>query len=254
MQFSKRKIIFALAGVILTVFYGTLICGLYFIIKSVQSPTTMSDIATTEVTLAHQLSNFANTRTSTASTTQSPNTSKKSLTNSRTNAAADFSPAFSVTENRTVAVTIFDNGVTQTTGRLTTSKTTMGPERDAIVIISMDRWRQPENPVLFDKSGHLTELNRFRFRQNTGAIRSCSLIHDGVMYIVGGKLGSNYDKQISILESCQLRQVGQMPISFEYGACNTYTNSTGKEQALLCFSSSNSNGCFRYARLRTIYK
>lgn len=59
--------------------------------------------------------------------------------------------------------------------------------------------------------------------------------------------GFDDDKnQISVVEGCQLRRIGDLPIDFTYGACNTFTTTAGNEETLLCFSwSSGWNKCHR---------
>ena len=58
------------------------------------------------------------------------------------------------------------------------------------------------------------------------------------MYIVGGFESYAYRSQISIVEDCGLHRVGTLPLRFQYGACNTFS-----DIALLCFSSSGMNEC-----------
>ena len=64
------------------------------------------------------------------------------------------------------------------------------------------------------------------------------------MTIVGGS--SSYAQQISVVESCGLRRIGDLPSDFNGGACNTYRPYSDKDHAMLCFSASSTNGCLRY--------
>ena len=62
------------------------------------------------------------------------------------------------------------------------------------------------------------------------------------MYFVGGDHVFGYEKQITILESCQLRKIGRLPYDFELGACNNFRDSdSGNEIALLCFGQTKTN-------------
>jgi len=46
--------------------------------------------------------------------------------------------------------------------------------------------------------------------------------------IFGGTIGADYINQISIVESCGLKRIGNLPKQFYYGACNTFNNANGK--------------------------
>ena len=89
------------------------------------------------------------------------------------------------------------------------------------------------------------ELN---YQTGTGASYSCSFVQNGKMYIVGGWY-SDINKQISIVEECELRLVGQFPNIFQYGACNNFINPDGNQQALLCSGEDDKDGCIRYENI-----
>ena len=100
-------------------------------------------------------------------------------------------------------------------------------------------------PVLFDDSGAVAEVNQFKFEQGTGSFRSCSAVINGRMLIFGGLIGYTYDvKQISEVKSCSITRIGDLPMDFYYGACNTFTSS-GTEEVLLCFDYYAENTCHR---------
>ena len=54
--------------------------------------------------------------------------------------------------------------------------------------------------------------------------------------IFGGYSLFGYKDQISIVESCKLTRLGNLPKTFEHGACETFKTSSGKEETLLCFA------------------
>ena len=73
--------------------------------------------------------------------------------------------------------------------------------------------------------------------------RTCSFLQSGVMFIIGGDDDQDYSRQISIVESCRLTKVGQLPYNFHKGACNNYKNDFGYEEAFLCFAWEYGNQC-----------
>ena len=83
--------------------------------------------------------------------------------------------------------------------------------------------------------GQLKNVTQFSFDDESGSYRSCSTTINGKMMIFGGDSGTPSYNQISILESCGLRRIGDLPMNLRSGACNTFINSQGKDYALLCF-------------------
>ena len=86
-------------------------------------------------------------------------------------------------------------------------------------------------------------VDNFIYGTNTGSYSSCSSIINGLMVIFGGH--DDFKNQISIVESCQLRRLGDLPMAFYDGACNTYRNPEGTEKILLCFASAGKTTCHR---------
>ena len=87
----------------------------------------------------------------------------------------------------------------------------------------------------------------FTFGIGTGAYSSCSATINGKMMIFGGsEIGDlPFKNQISIVESCQLRRLGDLPMSFHSGGCNTFQTTNGTEETLLCFAQSGPASCHR---------
>ena len=65
------------------------------------------------------------------------------------------------------------------------------------------------------------------------------------MYLFGGQSSSQFPKQISVLESCDLRRIGDLPTKFFEGACNTFDSGPGDEHILLCFGFDEDKDCYR---------
>jgi len=111
-----------------------------------------------------------------------------------------------------------------------------------ILVLNTYDYRDPEGPILLDLSVEImTELTNFVYESGTGVEETCSFVQNGIMFIIGGT--GDYIRQISIVESCQLRNVGTLPYDFHDGACNNFRNSIGDEEAMLCFAQTSMNGC-----------
>ena len=96
--------------------------------------------------------------------------------------------------------------------------------------------------------GELDLIDQFTYGETTGSYLSCSAVIHGLMMIFGGHTlgsGKSFIKQISIVESCQLRRLGDLPMEFKFGACNTYKNGDRTEKTLLCFGYAGQNMCHR---------
>ena len=98
---------------------------------------------------------------------------------------------------------------------------------------------------LFFGSGTLTSEFQFGQSESTGSYRSCSTVINGLMMIFGGDSNSDFDNQISVVESCGLRRLGTLPMQFEFGACNTFQSNEGDEEVLLCFAYNGRKDCHR---------
>jgi len=130
----------------------------------------------------------------------------------------------------------------------TATSTTSNPDQFNDTIIVFNEYYSSNSPVLLDIGSDFSlELEGFQFGRETGNYGSCSFVQNGIMYIVGGN-GGEFDQQISTVESCRLRKIGDLPNRFDVGACNNYRNPAEEEQALLCFTYADPNGCLRYLR------
>lgn len=87
-------------------------------------------------------------------------------------------------------------------------------------------------------------MKNFLFQSGTGAYGSCSALINGAMMIFGGDT-LPYVNQISVVESCQLRRIGNLPMDFYLGACTTIQNNAGNDETLLCFDGYGPKDCHR---------
>jgi len=91
----------------------------------------------------------------------------------------------------------------------------------------------------------LTVIDEFTFGKKTGAKASCSATINGKMMIFGGSDKEPFNNQISLVESCQLTRLGDLPMNFFNGGCKTFQTSSGTEETLLCFGKSGQSSCHR---------
>jgi len=91
----------------------------------------------------------------------------------------------------------------------------------------------------------LSNLDSFRFGDQTGSSLSCSSTVNGKMYIFGG--ANDFSDQISVVEHCGLTRVGTLPMqNFRDGGCNSFQKSNGESHILLCFGVYGKSDCHRY--------
>ena len=84
--------------------------------------------------------------------------------------------------------------------------------------------------------GEVDLVDNFSYGENTGSWHSCSTTINGIMMIYGSQMTTDFQTQISIVESCRLRRIGDLPMEyFGYGGCNFYKKNDGNEINLLCF-------------------
>ena len=86
-------------------------------------------------------------------------------------------------------------------------------------------------------------MDQFVFEDGTDSFKSCSAMVNGQMLIFGGYY--LYETQIAIVESCRLTRVGNLPMAFTSGACNTFKTASGDDETLLCFEEQGIKNCHR---------
>ena len=91
--------------------------------------------------------------------------------------------------------------------------------------------------------GAVDWVDNFSYGENTGTYYSCSTTINGIMMIYGSFSGTDFKTQITIVESCGLTRIGELPMdSFHRGGCNVYKNNDGNERNLLCFATGQGQG------------
>jgi len=103
-------------------------------------------------------------------------------------------------------------------------------------------------PLLVNYDGGNNTNMEFFIRQDTDIYLSCSARLNGEYYVFGGNQRTPYTsftKQISKINDCRLKRVGDLPFDFEYGACGTYEVSS-EERVMLCFDMNEQRKCRRY--------
>ena len=109
---------------------------------------------------------------------------------------------------------------------------------------------EPIHPFVIDLSQNRssTEINQKWFKSGLSIIKSCSLVHEGLMYVYGGRVE---ERQILKLDWCntmylkqwgntKLIRVGQLKFDFTGGTC-----ATNGAVFVLCFGSIGSRTCYR---------
>ena len=105
-------------------------------------------------------------------------------------------------------------------------------------------------PLLVNYDGGNNTNMEFFIRQDTDIYLSCSARLNGEYYVFGGNQRTPYTsftKQISKINDCRLKRVGDLPFDFEYGACGTYEVSS-EERVMLCFDMNEQRKCRRYSK------
>ena len=116
-----------------------------------------------------------------------------------------------------------------------TTETTPPMEMSTNVLI-LNTFSPSNRPLIINASGELGSGFTFSFGDKTEAYRSCSITWQKELFVFGGRFEQT---QISKVIDCQLRQVGELPFTFDYGACANIDD----DRIYLCFYSSQFNHC-----------
>ena len=96
-------------------------------------------------------------------------------------------------------------------------------------------------PPIIDGNGQSKEIG-FNFGTGTEVKHSCSIVWRGKLFVFGG---SSYQRQISIVDDCQLTKKGELPFDMIRGACAQRDN----QEVFICFDNvldpSTSRNCHR---------
>ena len=122
-------------------------------------------------------------------------------------------------------ITTTTSNPSTTTTAVTTSSTSAikettssapGPPTSVLVLYA-DPGHPEKRPLITDVMGRQEYNIWFKFDQDTSVLHSCSLVFQNQMIVFGGSKDAS--DQISIVDQCQLKRIGSLPIPFEHGAC-----------------------------------
>ena len=88
--------------------------------------------------------------------------------------------------------------------------------------------RKSENkPLIIDGNGQSKEIG-FIYGTGTEVASACSVIWRGEMYVFGGY---THQRQISMVDQCQLTRIGDLPFNMYHGACAQRND----QEVFICF-------------------
>ena len=85
----------------------------------------------------------------------------------------------------------------------------------------------PNIPLLIDGKGQSKEIE-FNFASETEVSGSCSIVWLGKMFVFGGY---SYQRQISVVDGCELKKKGELTFDMYLGACAQRDN----QEVYICF-------------------
>ena len=83
-------------------------------------------------------------------------------------------------------------------------------------------------------------LDKFAKEWRTEIYSSVSVLLSGKMWIIGG---DDFRRQLSIVDDCSLKSVGNLPFDLQQGAANIVDGVNGAQSALLCFDFNSPSVC-----------
>ena len=99
-------------------------------------------------------------------------------------------------------------------------------------------WEWP--PKMDDPTVDL--LDMFEFEEPISVLNSCSLVLNGVMYVLGG---SAVNTQLAVVDGCGLKMAGTLPEAVDGGLCTTFREKT-QEHGIICSPTTKSKSCLRF--------
>ena len=96
-----------------------------------------------------------------------------------------------------------------------------------LLVLNTRNLKSSPIPLIIDGQSNSKEI-KFTYGDETEAHGSCSIVWQTKMYMFGGY---KYSKQISVVDKCQLKRVGDLLFYMFYGACAQRDNN----QVLICF-------------------
>lgn len=113
-----------------------------------------------------------------------------------------------------------------TTTAVPTTTTAVSNSKKSVLILNTHS--SMNAPTITDAAGRAdTSGFWFKIEENAEVYFSCSLSFQGRNYIYGG---SNERNQLSVVDGCALKRIGDLPFAFRLGACTSTP-----DQVFLCF-------------------
>ena len=106
-----------------------------------------------------------------------------------------------------------------------------------ILVISL--YEDYNTPLIIDGHGQSKEIG-LSYESNTYA--SCSIVWRGQMVVFGGE---NFERQISVLDGCQLTKKGELPFDLYTGACAQRDDA----EIFLCFTDISDDSTYKNCHL-----
>ena len=130
--------------------------------------------------------------------------------------------------------TMTTTATTATTTSTTMTTTTVAPCTNCTSVLILNSYYTSNQPVLTDASGRVDTNLDFTRDKNTIVYKSCSVIFKNQYYVYGG-VGSDYNRsrQISQIDGCRLRRLGDLPFYHIHATCTA----GGDDRIYLCFNS-----------------
>ena len=119
------------------------------------------------------------------------------------------------------------------TTSITTTTTTTASSQSADVLI-LNTYNRNNVPIITNASGREDSDFNFSFGKDTEVYFNCGLTWRGEFYIFGGSSKKN---QISKIQNCQLKSVGQLAFSHHRGGCANVADNV----IYLCFNDDSSD-------------
>ena len=127
-----------------------------------------------------------------------------------------------------------------TTTTTTSSTTSTSASKPNTSILILGDWHDDKIPVITDSNGKVEFAGEdfdFEFGHKTEVDFGCSVTYRGDFYVFGG---SDLDRQISKLEGCSLKRIGDLDFDFQVGGCAA----VNEESIYLCFRRYDYKRCF----------
>ena len=101
-------------------------------------------------------------------------------------------------------------------------------------VLAINTFETSKQALSINPNGGHVKLD-FNFPGNAEIYMSCSLVFENIMYVFGGGKEARQISQVSLSKGCGIERIGDLPFSFDTGACTVIKD----EEIMLCFSLQN---------------